>query len=60
MLPLLKLPFVLIVRWNAQVRGQVFFAKFAARRAMLLGAQLATTFGDSQLAATYTVSRHAA
>lgn len=39
-----------------EVRGQVFFEKFAARRAMLLGAQIATTFGDDTLAATYTAT----
>lgn len=30
-----------------EVRGQVFFEKFAARKAFILGAALATTFGDS-------------
>jgi len=39
-----------------EVRGQVFFEKFAARRAFLLGAQLATTFGDSDRANTLTTA----
>lgn len=39
-----------------EVRGQVFFEKFAARRAFILGAQLANTFGDTTRASQLTVS----
>jgi glucoamylase len=38
-----------------EVRGQVFFEKFAARKALTLGAALATQFGDTARAATFSV-----
>ena len=38
-----------------EVRGQVFFEKFNARRAFIMGAQLATTFGNTDRANTLTV-----
>ncbi len=34
----------------------MFFEKFAARRALLLGAELATTLGDSTLATLYSTT----